>query len=171
MTTHVASCCPVVAHSLLCACVVCACVCMQPVDGTLVDWYFVEGSLQSVNRDAITSKNHAIYNQRMVVVFDSPLVGRFVFVGVGALCVGSVTIEAPAGVGSVQVGAQYTRGDELGFFQFGGSTVVLLFEAGRTRMDDALALTSSSAVETKVQVRARIGLAISNNTNVGLTPT
>jgi len=145
---------------------------MMPLAGTLVSVVYLEGGLQSVDRDGITSKNYAIYNQRTVMLFDSPNGGRFAFVAIGALCVGSVVLEPPPGSPpfyGVTPGMQYARGDPLGYFEF-GSTIALVFQPGRVRFDDALVIASDSQVETLVQCRQRMGLMITNTTNTLLTP-
>jgi phosphatidylserine decarboxylase len=49
------------------------------------------------------------------------------------------------------------RGDEKGYFQFGGSTVVLLFAAGRTLFDDDLLENSRNGLETHVRSGEAIG--------------
>lgn len=116
-----------------------------------------------------------VYNQRTVMLFDSPLLGRYAYVAIGALCVGSVVIEAPEGAapGTNPVGSTYARGERLGYFQFGGSTVALVFQPGTVRLSDAIIYSSLSQVETLLHVNTRIGVAINatQNLNAGLTPT
>lgn len=52
-----------------------------------------------------------------------------------------------------QPGAQVRRGDELGYFAYGGSTVVVLFPPGLVAFDDDLRKNSEVPVETLVKVR------------------
>jgi phosphatidylserine decarboxylase len=70
-------------------------------------------------------------------------------VEVGALLVG--TIVQTHGAGRVR------RGEEKGFFRFGGSTVVLLCEPGRLLIDEDLQRASEASLETLVRVNTRIG--------------
>ena len=63
-------------------------------------------------------------NQRTVSILDSQEFGKVAFVCVGATLVGSI-------VHTHALQQQFTKGDEFGFFQFGGSTTILLFQAGR----------------------------------------
>ncbi len=49
------------------------------------------------------------------------------------------------------------RGQEKGYFRFGGSTIVLLFEADRVVFDDDLLADSATGLEVQVQVGTRIG--------------
>jgi len=68
---------------------------------------------------------------------------------VGAMMVGSTVITAQPG--------PVARTDEFGYFQFGGSTIVLLFEPGRMVFDGDLIDNSNLALETLVRVGMSIG--------------
>ncbi len=106
------------------------------------------------------------------MLFDSAQLGSFAYVAIGALCVGSVTISPPPGMAADTPleGGVYAKGDKLGYFSFGGSTIALVTRPGTVRWDDALVYASQSKVEVLTQVRARIGVAINAHTNVTLTP-
>lgn len=121
-----------------------------PVSGNLTQQYFLEGTLHSVNADGMTSQNYAIYNQRTVNVIRTPNHGDVAYVAIGATCVGSVEMLH-------QVGDQVVKGDEFGYFQFGGSTVVMVFEEGQMVFDDDLLMHSTKRVETLAKVNTRIG--------------
>ena len=54
-------------------------------------------------------------------------------------------------------GSHLNRMDELGYFKFGGSTLVVLFEPGRVKFDTDLVNNSSGALETLVKVGMSIG--------------
>ena len=51
------------------------------------------------------------------------------------------------------------RGLEKGFFEFGGSTVVLAFEPGKVQLDTDILTNSQKGFETKVKMGERIGEA------------
>ncbi len=51
------------------------------------------------------------------------------------------------------------RGQELGWFAFGGSTIVALFENGRVGWDQDLQDNAAAAIETLVRVGMGIGRA------------
>ena len=52
------------------------------------------------------------------------------------------------------------KGDELGYFQFGGSTLVVVFEPGRINFDKDLVANSEEALETLVRVGMQVATAV-----------
>ena len=115
-----------------------------PVDGIMNTPKLIEGEYYTVNPMAIRSSLD-VYgeNVRVVVPIDSVAHGRVMVVCVGAMMVGSTVITRKAGE---KVG----RAEELGYFKFGGSTILLLFEPGAMRFDDDLTDNSNVALETLV---------------------
>lgn len=69
-------------------------------------------------------------------------------------------------VGSIchtaQPGQTVRRGEELGYFKYGGSTCIALFPPGRVQWDSDLLTNSESKepIETAVRVGDRIGTFI-----------
>lgn len=53
------------------------------------------------------------------------------------------------------------KGDELGFFQFGGSSIIVAFEEGRIQFDDDLLEYSKQAIAIDVEVGMSLGRASS----------
>ena len=49
------------------------------------------------------------------------------------------------------------RGQEKGYFQFGGSTLILLFESGTITFDSDLIQDSEQDIEVQVQAGTQIG--------------
>lgn len=60
---------------------------------------------------------------------------------------------------SVQEGETVRRGDEIGYFSFGGSTIVALFEPGKVQFDEDILYNSSKSIETLVSRQAQTQLA------------
>lgn len=58
---------------------------------------------------------------------------------------------------SVEEGQLVERGDELGWFAFGGSTIVVVFERGRVIWDEDLQANGKAAIETLVRVGMGLG--------------
>jgi len=51
------------------------------------------------------------------------------------------------------------RGDELGYFAFGGSTVILLFEPGKVVWDADLLANSARPLESFIRMGTAIGMS------------
>lgn len=115
-----------------------------PVDGIMDKPKAIEGEYYTVNPMAIRSALD-VYgeNVRVVVPIDSVAHGRVMVICVGAMMVGSTVITR-------RPGEKVGRSEELGYFKFGGSTVLVLFEPGKMRFDDDLVDNSNGAVETLV---------------------
>ncbi|KAK4104102.1 hypothetical protein N658DRAFT_242298 [Parathielavia hyrcaniae] len=124
-----------------------------PVDGVMRQPRTIAGEYYTVNPMAIRSALD-VYgeNVRVVVPVDSPEFGRVMVICVGAMMVGSTVITRSEG-------EEVRRGEELGYFKFGGSTLVLLFESGRMVFDDDLVDNSNTALETLVRVGMSVGHA------------
>ncbi|KAI9680667.1 MAG: hypothetical protein M1817_004107 [Caeruleum heppii] len=122
-----------------------------PVDGVMGTPKTIQGEYYTVNPMAIRSALD-VYgeNVRVVVPIDSDRHGRVMVICVGAMMVGSTVITARAG-------RRVNRTDELGYFKFGGSTLLLLFEPGMMKFDEDLVGNSNGALETLVRVGMSIG--------------
>lgn len=92
-----------------------------PVKARLVEARKLKGPLDSVSPIATRLDPQILLrNQRVVFVFESETLGRFYIVAIGAACVGTVKISA-------HVGDTLEKGAELGWFEFGGSSLFTLF--------------------------------------------
>lgn len=70
---------------------------------------------------------------------------------IGATCVGSVVMTK-------EVGDHVERGDEISYFEFGGSTVVLTFPKDAITIDEDLITWTNEAVEALIQVGSQIAV-------------
>ncbi|KAF2873595.1 phosphatidylserine decarboxylase-domain-containing protein [Massariosphaeria phaeospora] len=122
-----------------------------PVDGVLNEPKAIEGEYYTVNPMAIRSSLD-VYgeNVRVVCPIDSVAHGRVMVICIGAMMVGSTVITR-------KTGEHVKRAEELGYFKFGGSTLLLLFEPGQMKYDDDLADNSNTALETLVRAGMSIG--------------
>jgi phosphatidylserine decarboxylase len=115
-----------------------------PVDGVMDEPKLIEGEYYTVNPMAIRSALD-VYgeNVRVICPIDSVAHGRVMVICIGAMMVGSTVITR-------KKGENVKRAEELGYFKFGGSTLLLLFEPGQMKYDDDLVDNSNSALETLV---------------------
>ncbi|WP_043582698.1 phosphatidylserine decarboxylase [Geminisphaera colitermitum] len=77
--------------------------------------------------------------------------GRVAMLEVGATCVGTIR-------NTFMAGRPVAKGAEKGFFAFGGSCVITLFQRGRIRFDDDLVEQSGAFVETYARMGDRMGV-------------
>jgi phosphatidylserine decarboxylase len=116
-----------------------------PVDGVMGTPKLIDGEYYTVNPMAIRSALD-VYgeNVRVIVPIDSVAHGRVMYICIGAMMVGSTVITRKGG-------EKIKRAEELGYFKFGGSTILLLFEPGSMKFDDDLIENSKGALETLVR--------------------
>lgn len=121
-----------------------------PADGIASESVKIKGYYFSVSPLAL-KKSLRIFceNKREYCTLASPEFGDILIVDVGATMVGSIIQTYPAG-------QKVKKGDEKGYFAFGGSTLVLLFEAGKISFDADLVENTHKGLETKVQMGENI---------------
>ena len=113
----------------------------------------IKGDYYSVNPIALR-KNLAILweNKRVITDFDTREFGKVLYVEVGATCVGTIHQTYP-------IGENVKKGDEKGYFSFGGSCIVILFEKGKITFDEDLIKNSEKGLETKANFGQTLGSA------------
>jgi phosphatidylserine decarboxylase len=89
-------------------------------------------------------------NYRMLTIFDSEHFGQIAMSEIGAFTVGSIQQRYHSG-------RHVAKGDRKGFFEMGGSTVVLLFEKGRIELDTDLCANTRNDIETYVLMGDSVG--------------
>ena len=122
-----------------------------PVSGKVSPVVKIKGDYYSVNPIAL----HRIadifcMNKREYVTISNPQFGEVVMAEVGATMVGSII--------QTYSGDSVTKGQEKGYFKFGGSTVVLLFEDDKVKIDEDLLENTKHDLETAVKMGERIGV-------------
>ncbi|OAD07799.1 hypothetical protein MUCCIDRAFT_168620, partial [Mucor lusitanicus CBS 277.49] len=116
----------------------------SPVDGVIRKIHNVQGQYYTVNPMAIrTTLDVYGDNKRDIVHMETEAFGKVAIVCIGAMMVGSIVLTAG-------VGDHLARTDELGYFAFGGSTLVVLFEKNAMRFDEDLLENASNSLETLV---------------------
>lgn len=89
-------------------------------------------------------------NFRMRTKLESKNFGQILMVEVGAFTVGSI-------IQDFHHNEQVNKGEHKGFFEIGGSTIVLLFERGKIEFDSDLIENSNKGIETFVKMGDSIG--------------
>ena len=116
---------------------------------TCGDVRVIPGKYHSVNPIALVAYPDVYADNERQIVKCSAAFGDFYLVDVGAFGVGTVV--------QTYAGDRHAKGDEKGFFKFGGSTVILVAKAGAIKFDDDLVKNSASGLETRVLCCERIG--------------
>jgi phosphatidylserine decarboxylase len=128
----------------------------SPVTGTVKLYRSMPGDYYQVDAVALHSKVDILTrNARSYVVIDSNEFGEVLFVAIGATDVGTVCIHERWH----EAGEKISKGDELGYFQFGGSSIVVAFERGRIQFDHDIAELSKRQIQTAVEVGMSLGSA------------
>ena len=109
----------------------------------------VPGEYHSVNPIALLRRPDVYAGNERQSVRCRAFFGDFWMVEVGAFGVGTIVQTAE--------GRRHWKGDEKGYFKFGGSTVVVVVPAGLVRFDDDLVANSAAGLETRVLCGERIG--------------
>lgn len=121
-----------------------------PDDGEILDHYRVPGVLHSVNPIALKeNENIFAVNERQVTILDTKNFGKLAYVEVGAICVGKIVQSRP-------MTGSFKRGEEKGYFLFGGSTVIVLGEKGKWRPDQVVLDHTQKGVEVYQKLGTRI---------------
>ena len=119
--------------------------------GTKTDNTFIQGELHTVNPIALERYNIYKRNSREYTVMHTDNFGDVLQVEVGAMMVGRIVNHH--GESAV------SRGEEKGMFEFGGSTIVMLFEKDSIVIDEDILRNSANAYETVVKYGEKIGTA------------
>jgi len=131
-----------------------------PVSGHLTSSIKIEGDYYSVNPFALRKKAEIFcLNKREYTILSNPLFGDVIMAEVGATMVGSIV--------QTYKGSSVIKGKEKGYFKFGGSTVVLLFEKSKIYIDRDLLINTANGYETAVKMGERIGEASPTQSFVG----
>ena len=120
-----------------------------PLSGAVSFTKKIEGDLYSVNPIALREMAEIFFlNKREYVSISTQQFGDVIMAEVGATMVGSIIQTYP--------NEKVLKGDEKGYFKFGGSTVVLLFEKSKIQIDEDLLENTAKGLETEVKMGERI---------------
>ena len=119
-----------------------------PDKGCLISKRFIKGKLHTVSP---VSKNHKIYmeNTRLVNLLKTEKFGTIAYIEVGAMLIGRI-VDNGTDV--------FEKGQEKGYFEPGGSTVIIMVR--NVEIDKDIMEQSASGIETKVRYGERIGRAL-----------
>ncbi|CAM0116813.1 archaetidylserine decarboxylase [Rhabdochlamydiaceae symbiont of Dictyostelium giganteum] len=125
-----------------------------PCDGTPLQSRPINGPLFSVNPLALQSRPSILAeNKRVITPFESVHFGVILYLEIGATNVGTIH----------QTFSPYTfyhKGDEKGYFSFGGSSLILLFEKNTIQFEADLVEASSQGMEISGRFGEPMGISL-----------
>ena len=124
-------------------------------DGEIVSQKKIKGVFHTVRPIAMQRYNIYTQNSREYAVLQTINFGKVIQIEVGALFIGRI-------VNHIKEGA-FKRGDEKGMFEFGGSTIILLFQKDVIKADDIIYENTQQNKETIVKMGNKIGEKIFND--------
>lgn len=124
-----------------------------PVDGSISSSRLIEGDYYSVSPHAI-KKNFRVYceNKREYAELKSEKFGDIILSEIGATMVGGIKQ-------TYSPNTDVKKGQEKGYFFFGGSSCIMLFEKGKINIDEDILKNSKNGIETKVYMGEKIGIS------------
>jgi len=127
-------------------------------DGVKTSNTFINGELHTVNPIALEKYNIYKRNSREYTIMHTLHFGDVVQVEVGAMMVGRICNRHGEKV--------IFRGEEKGKFEFGGSTIVLLFEKNRVTPDADILKNTKHGFETAVKMGEKVGERVNEKQTV-----
>ena len=149
----------------------------SPIEGIVMGFGNIGGDYYNVDPFALRSSVDILTrNHRQWVSFETKEFGQVLFVAIGATNVGTVKYvflqQISCGANGrfitsaprihekwQQSGAEIRKGEEVGIFQFGSSSIIIVFEKGRIAFDDDLLSMSKRAIAVDVDVGMSLGKA------------
>jgi len=121
-------------------------------DGVCSDTTKINGHYYSVNPVALKNvKKLFCQNKREWSIFHSNNFSDVIYMEVGATCVGSI-------IQNYTPNSKIKKGEEKGYFKFGGSTVILFFKKDIVEINEELLNQTQLGFETSVYMGEEIGL-------------
>ncbi len=123
---------------------------IYPDDGTKGMNVPIAGKLHTVRPCAQRKYNIYATNSREYTVLHTAHFGDMVFMEVGALMVGRIRNHHQRHA--------FARGEEKGYFEYGGSTIIVLLKRGVARLDAEFRACERGKIEIPVRLGERIGV-------------
>ncbi len=125
-----------------------------PVAGVPGPTRLINGPLYSVNPIALRQNIQILAtNKRCLTEVRTPSMGKVLVMEIGATCVGSIRQTYREGV-------TVSKGNEKGYFRFGGSSTIIIFPPGRVQFDPDLIENSSQHRELYARVGDHMGIHV-----------
>lgn len=125
-----------------------------PASGQAGPTRLINGPLYSVNPIALRQNIQILAtNKRTISVMKTENLGDVLLLEIGATCVGSIRQTYESGHDAV-------KGNEKGYFRFGGSSTITIFEPGRIEFDQDLVENSAEQRELYARMGDHLGRTV-----------
>ncbi len=122
-------------------------------DCILKKTYRIDGKLHTVRPIALRHYPVFTENSREISILETRNFGEVLEIEVGAMFVGKIVNNHSDGI--------HKKGEEKGFFKYGGSTIVLLLNPNAATLNEELLSSINSTKEFPVKLGECIGLSLS----------
>ncbi len=120
-----------------------------PDSGYQYENYYIPGVFHTVNPVALENTSVFAQNCRAYTIIDSDHFGRLIQMEVGAMGVGRIVNHKESDF--------VNKGEEKGYFEFGGSTICLFVTKDGVRPDEDIIKNTEEGCETLVKLGEHIG--------------
>lgn len=120
-----------------------------PDSGIESEYRFIPGIYHTVNPIALAKYDVYGKNSRELTLLETDNFGKVAYIEVGAMMVGRIN--------NCHTKERFERGDEKGYFSFGGSTIIVLYKKNTAVPDEDIAENSNTETETAVLFGERVG--------------
>lgn len=118
-----------------------------PDDGAVKSSKMINGTLHTVQPIALKKYKVFHENARAVTFLECDNYGEVCYIEVGAMMIGKITNHEII---------NFQKGQEKGYFEFGGSTVIMLFEKNKIKINETILENSKNEIETIVKMGERL---------------
>ena len=118
-------------------------------NGTKTKNIHVQGVFHTVQNIALKKYNVYKKNTREYTILNTENFGKVIQVEVGALIVGRIKNHHEE--------YKFKKGEEKGYFEFNGSTIILIFKKDKIKIDQDIKENSINHIETIVKYGEKIG--------------
>lgn len=121
-------------------------------DGEILAHKKIRGIFHTVRPVALKRYKVFAQNAREYTVMQTQNFGKAIQIEIGAMLVGKICNHKTSGT--------FSRGEEKGMFEYGGSTILLLFKNDAVTIDENIFMNTAANKETIVRMGEGIGKAI-----------
>ena len=113
----------------------------------------IKGSYFSVSPYAIMENFARVFceNKREFCILSTDTIGDVLISPVGATMVGAI-------IETYQPNTTVNKGDEIGYFAFGGSSVLVLADSNKVTIEEDILTNTQKGLETSIRMGERIGI-------------